>query len=220
MFCGIRHRFFPHNATTKRAPKSLWRHAARELKGGYCSTIGGGSSCWALLGLLVVLAWVLSGLIRGPCRPLSRPCTKFLQTHSQNSKPIPIPSALAAHPFLHHPRYLVAAPAPAAAATVLVHHHRPTCVYPWPLESVRSRRGQLQYRIGPAWSELPAPDVDIAKLRYNPRHAFRRSTPADPGKVCQAGASEQTLIPISLIFQHWPPRPSRSQSPGRVPLSF
>lgn len=214
MFCGIRHRFFPHNATTKRAPKSLWRHAARELKGGYDTRR---ILLQGLLGLLVLLAWVLSGLIRGPCRPLSRPCTKFLQTHNENSNPIPTPSALAAHPLLHHPRYVVAAPA--AAAALLVHHHRPTCVYPWPLESVRSIRGQLQYRTSPAWSEL-TPDVDIAKLRYTPRHAFRRSTLADPGKVCQAGASEQTLIPISLIFQHWPPRPSRSQSPGRVPLSF
>ena len=72
----------------------------------------------------------------------------------------------------------------------------------------------LQYRTSPAWSELPTPDVDVAKLRYTPRHAFRRSTPADPGKVCQAGASEQTLIPISLIIQHWPPRPKQIPKSG------
>ena len=88
-----------------------------------------------LLDLLVVvleLAWVLSGLIRAMPSPLeSSACTKFLQTHNQNSKPIPTPSAWPLiHSFITRDTpYLVAAAA-AAAAAVLVHHPGPTCVYP------------------------------------------------------------------------------------------
>ena len=166
-----------------------------------------------LLDLLVVvleLAWVLSGLIRAMPSPLeSSACTKFLQTHNQNSKPIPTPSAWPLiHSFITRDILLL----------LLLLLLLSLCTTPVQPASTRDRWSpfvpqlqylppqQLQYTVQPGLScqRLTATSPNSGTL---PRPVFRRTTPADPGKVCQAGASEQTLIPISLIFQHWPSRP-------------
>ncbi len=140
----------------------------------------------------------------GPRHPLSRSCTKFLWTHTTRIQTDSNPECPGRSSTPSSPRYL----AVAVAAAVLVHHPvQPASTRGrWSpfVPSLATQHLQSTVQPGLSCQRLTSTSPNSGTLL---RPVFRRPTPADPGRVCQAGASEQTLIPISLIFQHWTSRP-------------